>query len=111
MKKAIAAVCLAALVAAGCAHTAEAPDSEEAHPADSLKDANTRALNALVHCTDQYVDQNAAAAATASEIADASISHCGPELQQGDGNHQVDAYCRRHLGCRVRFSLLARFTP
>jgi hypothetical protein len=73
---------------------------------DEINAARDRAIVALLGCAKQYATDNAGAIAAAGEIADASISHCGLELQAIDianreGGRHINEVARLAYGSGV----------
>jgi hypothetical protein len=80
-------------VIVGCRHAAPEPETPIPTPvaAPSIaesREAQNKAIDALFYCVSQYATDSASSAATAAEIADASISHCNRQVQTLDNANQ-----------------------
>jgi hypothetical protein len=78
---------------AGCRHAETAPETPAspaiaAPPVAESREAQNQAIDWLLYCAAQYATDNASSAATPTEIADASISHCNRQVRTLDNANQ-----------------------
>jgi hypothetical protein len=87
------AVSVVCAFVAGCVHAKTEPEmpASPAIAAPSVaesREAQSQAIDGLLYCAAQYATDNASSAATPTEIADASISHCNRQVRTLDNANQ-----------------------